>query len=33
VIGRGNIRKGAFSRLRAHAYDIVRDAPCPVLSV
>jgi len=33
VIGRGNIRKGAFSRLRANAYEIVRDAPCPVLSV
>lgn len=33
VIGRGNIRKGVFSRLRANAYEIVRDAPCPVLSV
>jgi nucleotide-binding universal stress UspA family protein len=33
VIGRGNIRKGGFSRLRANAYEIVRDAPCPVLSV
>ena len=33
VIGRGSIRKGLFSRLRANAYEIVRDAPCPVLSV
>jgi nucleotide-binding universal stress UspA family protein len=33
VIGHGNIRKGVFSRLRANAWEIVRDAPCPVLSV
>lgn len=32
VIGRGAIHEG-ISRFRANAYDIVRDAPCPVLSV
>lgn len=32
VIGRGAIQKG-FERLHSHAYDIVRECPCPVLSV
>jgi nucleotide-binding universal stress UspA family protein len=32
VIGRGAIQKG-FGRLHSHAYDIIRDCPCPVLSV
>ncbi len=32
VIGRGCIQ-GGLSRLRANAYEIVREAPCPVLSV
>jgi nucleotide-binding universal stress UspA family protein len=32
VIGRGVIQK-AFGRLRSGAYEIVRQAPCPVLSV
>ncbi len=32
VIGRGAIRTG-LGRLRAHAYDIIRESPCPVLSV
>lgn len=32
VIGRGCIR-GGLSRLRANAYNIIREAPCPVLSV
>jgi nucleotide-binding universal stress UspA family protein len=32
VIGRGAIQNG-HGRLRAHAYGIVREAPCPVISV
>ena len=32
VIGRGEIHH-TFGRLRANAYSIVREAPCPVLSV
>jgi nucleotide-binding universal stress UspA family protein len=32
VIGRGCIQ-GGLSRLRANAYSIIREAPCPVLSV
>ena len=31
MIGRGHIQK-PFSRLRSHAYSIIRDSPCPVLS-
>ena len=32
LIGRGAIRKG-FGRLRSSAYEVIRDAPCPVISV
>jgi nucleotide-binding universal stress UspA family protein len=32
VIGRGAIRSG-LGRLFAHSYDIIRESPCPVLSV
>jgi nucleotide-binding universal stress UspA family protein len=32
VIARGVIAKG-FGRLRTHAYALIRDAPCPVVSV
>jgi nucleotide-binding universal stress UspA family protein len=32
VIGRGSIHE-AFGRLRTNAYNIIRDSPCPVLSV
>ncbi len=32
VIGRG-LREGFLPGLRAHAYAIIRDAPCPVISV
>lgn len=32
VIGRG-VRTSALGRLRAHSYEIIRNAPCPVLSV
>jgi nucleotide-binding universal stress UspA family protein len=32
VVGRGNIQ-GTFSRLWSHLYAIVRDSPCPVLSI
>ncbi len=32
VIGRGNIQ-GGMARFRANAYSIVREAPCPVMSV
>ena len=32
VIGRGHVQ-AAFSRLRSNAYAIIRDTPCPVLSV
>jgi nucleotide-binding universal stress UspA family protein len=32
VIGRGVIQK-PFGRLRSGAYEIIRDAPCPVISV
>lgn len=32
VIGRGTIQEG-FGRLRTNAYAIIREAPCPVLSV
>lgn len=31
MIGRGQIHK-PFSRLRSHAYSIIKDSPCPVLS-
>lgn len=31
VIGRGKTQ-GTFGSLRTHAYDIIREAPCPVLS-
>lgn len=31
MIGRGHIHK-PFSRLRSHAYSIIKDSPCPVLS-
>jgi nucleotide-binding universal stress UspA family protein len=31
IIGRGKIQK-PFSRLRSHAYSIIQDSPCPVLS-
>ena len=31
VIGRGHIQK-PFSHLRSHAYSIIKDSPCPVLS-
>lgn len=33
VIGRGAIAEGTGGRLRANSYGIVREAPCPVLSV
>jgi nucleotide-binding universal stress UspA family protein len=33
VIGRGCIQQGIGSRLRANSYGIIREAPCPVLSV
>jgi nucleotide-binding universal stress UspA family protein len=33
VIGRGYIQHGLGGRLRANAYAILREAPCPVLSV
>jgi nucleotide-binding universal stress UspA family protein len=32
VIGRGSLL-GTFGRLRTHAYGIIRQSPCPVLSV
>ena len=32
VIGRGKIH-AALGRLRTNAYTIIRDAPCPVLSL
>jgi nucleotide-binding universal stress UspA family protein len=32
VVGRGNIQ-GRFSRMWSHLYSIVRDSPCPVLSI
>ncbi|HWE52027.1 MAG TPA: universal stress protein [Bryobacteraceae bacterium] len=32
VIGRGAIKKG-FGRLYANSYEIIRESPCPVLSV
>jgi hypothetical protein len=32
VIGRGHV-KAPLSRLRSNAYAIIRDSPCPVLSV
>lgn len=31
VVGRGKCQE-AFGRLRTHTYDIIREAPCPVLS-
>jgi nucleotide-binding universal stress UspA family protein len=31
VVGRGHIHK-PFHRLRSHAYSIIQDSPCPVLS-
>lgn len=33
VIGRGCIRSVGPGRLNSHAYSIIREAPCPVLSV
>ena len=33
VIGRGSIQAGIMHRLLANSYDIIREAPCPVLSV
>jgi nucleotide-binding universal stress UspA family protein len=32
IIGRGHVQ-AAFSRLRTNAYAIIRDAPCPVISL
>jgi len=32
VIGRGALQ-GTLGRLRTHSYGIIRNAPCPVLSV
>jgi len=32
VIGRGSVQ-GKFGRLRTHAHGIVRQSPCPALSV
>lgn len=32
IIGRGQARE-AFGRLRTHSYGIIREAPCPVISV
>ncbi len=32
IIGRG-VHTGVLGRLRAHAYEIIRNAPCPVLSI
>ena len=32
VIGRGH-RQGFLGRLRSNAYSIIRDSPCPVLSI
>jgi nucleotide-binding universal stress UspA family protein len=32
VVGRGNVQ-GTLSRIWSHLYSIVRDSPCPVLSV
>ena len=32
VVGRGGVH-GSFGRLRTNAYAIIRDSPCPVLSV
>lgn len=31
IIGRGHMQK-PFSRLRSHAYSVIKDSPCPVLS-
>lgn len=33
VIGRGSIQENGPARLRANSYAIIREAPCPVLSV
>ena len=32
VIARGSAAEG-FGRLRKHAYDLIRDSPCPTVSV
>jgi nucleotide-binding universal stress UspA family protein len=32
IIGRGKLH-GTFGRLRTHSYSIIRDSPCPILSV
>jgi hypothetical protein len=32
IIGRGVIQK-PFGRLRSGAYEVIREAPCPVISV
>lgn len=33
IAGRGGEHSGAIGRLRSHSYAIVRDSPCPVLSM
>ena len=33
VIGRGSIQSGLAGRLKSNSYSIIREAPCPVLSV
>ncbi len=32
IVGRGH-QKGSFSRMRSHLYSIIRESPCPVLSL
>jgi nucleotide-binding universal stress UspA family protein len=32
IIGRAS-RKGVLGRLRTHSYDLIRESPCPVLSI
>jgi hypothetical protein len=32
VIGRG-VMQGLFGRMRTHVYSVIREAPCPVISV
>lgn len=33
VIGRGHVKENGFGRLRTHSYELIREAPCPVISV
>jgi nucleotide-binding universal stress UspA family protein len=33
VIGRGHVKETVFGRLRTHSYEIIRESPCPVISV